>query len=113
MGFTSEENKAAIAEREAQIAKLQAEIKELRGPNGIASLTKNTLVTARKSYHGKGLKNSLVPDDWSPIVKVCLRVFRVSRVKDLSENQVRVAAEMADEIIEVFNKYYTLVRKEK
>ena len=107
MARTTEENKALIAEKEKQIEALRKEIKALRGPAGIASLTKNLLVTARGTYGGGMIpKNGNVPDDWTPIVKLCLRPFYVSRVSDLEDAEMYLAAEMADELILIFNKYH-------
>ena len=108
-----EKTTALIKEKEQEIKRLRAEIKSLRGPAGIASLTKNLLVTARGTHGGGMIPHNGNSPDWTPILRVCLSAFRVSYVRDLAEEDMYVAAEMADEIIEVFNKYYKLVREEK
>ena len=108
-----EKQDALIKEKEQEIEKLKEEIKAMRGPMGIASLTKNLLVTAHGTYHGGFIPHNGNSSDWSPIMKVCLKAFGVSYVRDLTEEEMYVAAEMADEIIEIFNKYYKLIREEK
>ena len=113
MARITEENKALIAEKEAQIEKLKEEIKSLKGPIGIASLTKNLLITAHGTRGGGMIPHNGNSSHWMPILRVCLNAFGASYVSELTEADMYLAAEMADEIIEIFNKYYKLAREEK
>lgn len=105
-----EKRDSLIKEKEKEIARLKAEIKELRGPAGIASLTKNHLCTATWS-DGSPRPNSASSEEWQAIKRVCMIAFGASYVRDLTPEMMQSVAKMADEIIDIFNKYYKTFHK--
>ena len=99
-------NKELIERKKAQIKALEEEIKNLRGPRGIASVMNENFAFATHPiiYYGY---------EWGILRKLILMAFRVKKVNDLDEDQIYMAAEMADELLKVWNKYYELIEEEK
>ena len=99
-------NRELIKQKKAQIKALEEEIKSLRGPKGISSVMKNNFAFADHDliYYAH---------EWSLLRKLVLRAFGAKYVTDLSEDQIFFAAEMADEILTVWNKYYTKISLSK
>lgn len=105
-----------IAAKEKEIEQLRKEIKQLRGPVGLAQMVSKKMIDTR---YGKFAfnKSRNCPDEalWQHICRICYEVHRENhrprdmRFNTLTDAEKKVAAEMADKIIDIWNKYVVQV----
>ena len=105
------ENNELIAEKEEQIKKLKDEIKELRTPSSLKSLLTNKMLGI--DYHsGKlGAFRHVRDDGWDCIRRTCLVIHKHNHklenitMNSLERSEIEFSARMADEIVDIWNKY--------
>ena len=114
--MTAEEKEKKIKENKELIAKLSKEIKDLQESKGIAGHVTEGILTWRYDLDERVFKPGYATsvtrshEDWTSIKTLCMRLFgNKVLIKDLTHEQVLLAAEMADEIIRVRNKYFKQV----
>lgn len=111
-------NEELIAEKKKQIEDLKREIAELEAPRSIAKLLRQRMLHVSKDHkrtkkvrhyhslsgqspwlHIKGLCMDLVREGHD------LRIHERLYIRDLTQKEVIICAQMADEMIEIWNKY--------
>ena len=108
-----------IKEIEKQIEELNAEKKRLRGEN-IAGMV-NRLILAQRYGENKAIRPTYATEIWQPIMSLAKEIHNPNRpkhrkrilVKDLTEDQKKISADMATELVDVWNKYFTQLYGEK
>lgn len=117
MANESAEKLELIKQKQEEIDRLHKEISELKNPSSIKSLLKNEKVyECNSDTHELILsKNFCFENMWKCIKELSIELFKpkykphklYSRVKvqDLTREEVQLAAEFSDEIINVWNKY--------
>ena len=105
-------NDELIKEKQEQIKQLKYEIATLREPISIASLTTKKIIKSNRFINKIEECESLALSNgiWDKIRGLCLEVFknkysRNIKIRELTTDEIRIAARMADEIIEIWNKY--------
>lgn len=118
-------NEELIAEKKRQIEGLKQEIAELEAPRSIAKLVKNKMLYASKAISISKTGNEKVikirpyhalsgQSPWLHIKGLCMDLVRERHdlhmherlyIRDLTPTEVITCAQMADEMIEVWNKY--------
>ena len=106
-------NEELIRQKKEEIEKLKQEIKELRDNNTIKGLT--TVPIYGVGYYDHIPNDKCIHmrnDSWEMIRKLCVhlhkdkyRNLKHMKAESLTEDERRLSAKMADEIIEVWNKY--------
>lgn len=122
MEITREE---LLAEKKKQLEKLKKEIKELETPNSISIFCNNRVIYPSrekdgsytiKPYHSSGV------GEWKEIKNLCMQLMRYKYcpkihdrlyIKDLSEEEIKLLANMADEIINIWNRYVRKVYQKR
>ena len=108
----TEEQKKLIERKEAQIERLKAEIKTLRGET-IKSMTTNKM--ARLDWYGNPHYDGKTSEPWNRLLKLVLELHGPNHSGEnlttniLSEDEKRLSAKMADEVIPIWNRYFEKV----
>lgn len=100
----------AIEEREQRIKELKAELAELKCPKTLTSLMNNLMYNV---VGGQIRTNSpfVNNDGWEYTRKLCIMLHKRHHrgenmtLNVLSPEEIRISAKMADEIVEIWNKY--------
>lgn len=100
-----------IREKRQEIEKLEKEIKELQGPRGLAQMINGKMLYTAYGQIRYDKRNC--PDEalWNHICRVCYEVHRKNHTerkiffRTLTDHEKKISAEMADEIITIWNKY--------
>ena len=106
--MTQEEANRAIEEKKAEIQRLQKEIRCLRGARSLTEYMEEDAMFYRLSDNRVQVRNVAgCYDQWGDIRKTCVRIFKSHpTITDLTEDQKKICAKMADEIIRIYNAYF-------
>lgn len=113
MEKTQEQIDEEIRKKEALIKTLRDEVAELKAPKSIKRLLTNKMLN--DSCIVPSGYNYMVEDGWEHIRKACIHVFRGNHygenlsMKVLTKDEVKLAAQMADEMVEIWNKYIQII----
>lgn len=120
--LTKKTKEELIEEKKMEIEKIKAEIKELRGPIGLAQMVHNKMICFKYKWAGDHSECVRIGFDerekiyrdsslWNHIYHICFEVHRKEHAdgnitfKRLSNREKAFSAKMADEIIDIWNKY--------
>jgi len=100
-----------IKAKREEIEKLKKEIKELSLPRGLAQMVNGKMLYT--AYGEIRYKDRNCPDEalWNHICRMCYEVHRKNHTerkiffRTLTDREKKISAEMADEIISIWNKY--------
>ena len=112
--MNQQEREEKIKANKKAIAELQAEIKALKGPTSLGELITEPLYgweynRATQTNEPGRYRVLSYSEEWSAIRRLCVTLFRDrGKVNQLSDEEKIFAAEMADEIIRVRNKYFKM-----
>ena len=101
-----------IKATEAEIARLRQQLSELKDPTSIARLLKTQAMYTTDFGEVKLETKFAWRTAWGLIRSLCIELVRAKhkgakklKVKDLTHEECVIAAEFADEVISVWNKY--------
>ena len=105
--------KRLIMEKEQEIKKLKEEIEELRHPKNLKELVNREIVGVKywDDNSTQYLINWAGHNGWESIKKACIYLWKPKHKKDqlkvrnLSLDELTISARMAEEMIDVWNKY--------
>ena len=98
-----------IRDRQDKINELRREIEEMRQPYSIKKLMKNEMLDINSRM--EIMEHSSCVEAWDHLKRTCMYLFKprhygVSmKIKVLTKDEVKVVAQMADEMVEIWNKY--------
>ena len=115
-----------IKEKEEQIRKLTEELQELKSPKDLKFLVDRDILGVRYWDEDKPvyvMENWGGYTQWESIRKACLYLWKPNhkkekqlRIRDLTKDEITISARMAEEMIDIWNKYvneiYGEVREE-
>lgn len=98
----------AIEEKQKQIAQLKAEIAQLRSPK-LATITES-------KPKGNWFSETAQADEWKDFVVLARRLHAnlgesMPKLNTLSSEQLHMSAAMLDEMIPIYNKYWTAIHE--
>lgn len=116
--MNEQEKRAREEELKAQIAELQIELQEIKRPTSIAKLinTPMFMVLPDNKTREPVLIVDRMPGNitgWDYLRKFCQQLFygkygfnsKKYHIKDLTEDEIRLCADLANELIPIWNKY--------
>ena len=104
---------AEIRERQEKINELRREIDELKQPYSLKKLMENQMLDVNSRMEIMELSSCV--EAWEYFRKGCIYLFKPKHygesmtLKTLTRDEINVVAEMADEIVLIWNKYIRMV----
>ena len=111
------DNKALIAEKQAQIQALRLEIAELQTPTSLSRFCTKKPFWVDKDHETNKVKIKVAKftttEPWSDIRSICMKLVRPNHncrlherlhVRDLTHEEIKISARMADKMIESWNE---------
>lgn len=116
----AEERQSLIKAKEEKIKELKKELADLKGATTFSVYTTETMLyaircTAGNSHIEIREAEYLMPQEWNGIKELGKGLFSAKHpgrrycIKDMTEDEKKIAARMADEMIVIWNKYVKAV----
>ena len=104
---------AEIREKQEKINELRREIEELKQPHSLKKIMKHRMLDINSRLEIMDYSSHV--DAWEHFRKGCLFLYKPKyygqnmTIKILTKDEIDVVAEMADEIVLIWNKYIKMV----
>ena len=108
----AEEKRDEINELKEQVKIIEKRIKQLSAPPSIGHLVKTPIWTWKYNGYSRQYEPELMDINknrqvWDALRPLCTALFgRNINTKDLTREQAQIAAEMVDEFIKLYNRYF-------